>query len=308
MATQPTEVSTTPLFGGGEVPPSMDGDFTTFNSIPMNTSAGSLALGAPDSDMKQFMTDYGLSFPAAPQAEAPPLPLAVEGISGPDNSAQSQKLKIKLKLIGGENAAPDAENAAAEESGASENRWVQCEHASCNKWRVVPPHVDMNAFPPQWFCSMNDWDPQYASCDVPEEVVEKKKKRKEKVPKENVDNSNKIPLKDRPKPFVCEKCGKGFTTKPGIKYHVSKSKKCGDGSGADDGYSSSGDVITDGEPPRKKKRRFSENSVAPATTPAVAAPTVADDEALIDSIIESSSSAPPPPPLPSIPAPLPAMM
>ena len=42
--------------------------------------------------------------------------------------------------------------------------WVQCE--DCKKWRRVAFHVDNESLPETWYCSMNFWDPDSASCSV----------------------------------------------------------------------------------------------------------------------------------------------
>ncbi|KAF0774365.1 hypothetical protein AaE_001935 [Aphanomyces astaci] len=43
-----------------------------------------------------------------------------------------------------------------------------------------------------WYCIMNDWDVRYASCDVPEEVVEPKAK-KAKL-NDDMDDDNDVPI------------------------------------------------------------------------------------------------------------------
>jgi len=48
-------------------------------------------------------------------------------------------------------------------------QWVQCEQKSCKKWRKLPGHVDMSLLPEKWFCEMNEWDPERASCEAVEE-------------------------------------------------------------------------------------------------------------------------------------------
>lgn len=45
--------------------------------------------------------------------------------------------------------------------------WVQCEE--CKKWRRVAFHVDNESLPETWYCSMNFWDPDSASCSVPQD-------------------------------------------------------------------------------------------------------------------------------------------
>ncbi|CAI5717619.1 unnamed protein product [Peronospora destructor] len=56
-----------------------------------------------------------------------------------------------------------------EEEEGNEAKWVQCD--SCKKWRTVPRDFDLDAMPKHWYCNMNTWDAQFASCAVAEEVV-----------------------------------------------------------------------------------------------------------------------------------------
>ncbi|CBZ53448.1 putative CW-type zinc finger domain-containing protein [Neospora caninum Liverpool] len=54
----------------------------------------------------------------------------------------------------------------AQASGGTQlvlEHWVQCD--ACNKWRRAPTEIKSD----KWFCSMNTWAPQFASCDAPEE-------------------------------------------------------------------------------------------------------------------------------------------
>ncbi|CDI83765.1 hypothetical protein, conserved [Eimeria praecox] len=43
------------------------------------------------------------------------------------------------------------------------DNWVQCD--ACNKWRRAPNPITSD----KWFCRMNTWAPQFASCEAPEE-------------------------------------------------------------------------------------------------------------------------------------------
>lgn len=45
--------------------------------------------------------------------------------------------------------------------------WLQCD--ACDKWRKVPANAGMDDLPETFVCEDNDWEPQYASCDVPQE-------------------------------------------------------------------------------------------------------------------------------------------
>lgn len=48
-------------------------------------------------------------------------------------------------------------------------QWVQCDKAGCGKWRRLPPHIDQEELPKVWYCSMNFWQAELASCEAPEE-------------------------------------------------------------------------------------------------------------------------------------------
>ncbi len=52
------------------------------------------------------------------------------------------------------------------------SQWVQCDRKGCRKWRVVPADFDMESLPEKWFCEMNTWNPDRASCDVPDDSEE----------------------------------------------------------------------------------------------------------------------------------------
>lgn len=48
--------------------------------------------------------------------------------------------------------------------------WVQCE--KCDKWRKLPPHISTDQLPEKWFCKMNNWNPDSASCSAPEDKAD----------------------------------------------------------------------------------------------------------------------------------------
>jgi hypothetical protein len=48
--------------------------------------------------------------------------------------------------------------------------WVQCERKNCKKWRKLPAHVDISTLPEKWYCEMNSWDQERATCDASEET------------------------------------------------------------------------------------------------------------------------------------------
>jgi len=47
---------------------------------------------------------------------------------------------------------------------------VQCN--TCDKWRSLPPHVDITKLPDIWTCDQNIYDTSKNSCDAPEEDYE----------------------------------------------------------------------------------------------------------------------------------------
>jgi hypothetical protein len=53
---------------------------------------------------------------------------------------------------------------------APKQEWVQCE--KCEKWRRVPPRISASDLPDVWYCSMNTWDINLASCTAVEDKHE----------------------------------------------------------------------------------------------------------------------------------------
>ncbi|XP_051163826.1 zinc finger CW-type PWWP domain protein 1-like isoform X2 [Leptopilina boulardi] len=49
--------------------------------------------------------------------------------------------------------------------------WIQCCEENCKKWRFVKEYNDPLSVPEKWFCSEN-FDENFASCDIPEEKTE----------------------------------------------------------------------------------------------------------------------------------------
>lgn len=48
--------------------------------------------------------------------------------------------------------------------------WVQCE--KCEKWRRLPPRIKAEDLPDVWFCSMNTWEINLATCTAIEDKLE----------------------------------------------------------------------------------------------------------------------------------------
>eukprot|EP00598_Pedospumella_elongata_P011338 CAMPEP_0184991476 /NCGR_PEP_ID=MMETSP1098-20130426/36732_1 /TAXON_ID=89044 /ORGANISM="Spumella elongata, Strain CCAP 955/1" /LENGTH=1011 /DNA_ID=CAMNT_0027516907 /DNA_START=57 /DNA_END=3092 /DNA_ORIENTATION=+ len=66
------------------------------------------------------------------------------------------------------NALPSLASPIAPPGTIKKVQWVQCERRNCKKWRKVPGAIDMEQFPEKWYCEMNTWDADSASCDAPE--------------------------------------------------------------------------------------------------------------------------------------------
>ena len=46
------------------------------------------------------------------------------------------------------------------------DNWAQCD--LCGKWRMLPPHVEVEDLPDKWFCHMNVHDKPRSSCNAVE--------------------------------------------------------------------------------------------------------------------------------------------
>ena len=51
--------------------------------------------------------------------------------------------------------------------------WIQCD--LCSKWRRLAWHVNADALPEQWDCSMNTWDADTATCSAPQDAYDTEK-------------------------------------------------------------------------------------------------------------------------------------
>eukprot|EP00985_Skeletonema_marinoi_P006889 scaffold3011_cov130-Skeletonema_marinoi.AAC.14 len=75
-----------------------------------------------------------------------------------------------------EKTPPNAPNAAPGGKGkdAPKQEWVQCE--KCEKWRRLPPRISAEELPDVWYCSMNTWDINLATCTAIEDKHEENSK------------------------------------------------------------------------------------------------------------------------------------
>jgi hypothetical protein len=62
---------------------------------------------------------------------------------------------------------------------------VQCE--KCEKWRRLPPRIKAEDLPDVWFCSMNTWEINLATCTAIEDKIEPQTK-------ETFNTQSQIPL------------------------------------------------------------------------------------------------------------------
>ncbi len=75
------------------------------------------------------------------------------------------------KKPGRKRGRPARNHTTHKENEDNENvEWVQCE--KCEKWRKLPPHISADELPDIWYCSMNTWNPDSASCGAPEDKAD----------------------------------------------------------------------------------------------------------------------------------------
>jgi len=76
-----------------------------------------------------------------------------------------------MKKPGRKRGRPARNQTPQKENDDNDNvEWVQCE--KCEKWRKLPPHVSADELPDTWYCKMNYWNPDSASCDAPEDKAD----------------------------------------------------------------------------------------------------------------------------------------
>jgi len=89
-----------------------------------------------------------------------------------DTSEQNDGRQGQSSLMRGRRpmGMPHAGNMSMNQGSAHKKviQWVQCERRNCKKWRKLPGHVDMSLLPEKWYCEMNEWDLDRASCEAPE--------------------------------------------------------------------------------------------------------------------------------------------
>ena len=69
-----------------------------------------------------------------------------------------------------QNSIEAARRGALDKKDDDNVEWVQCE--KCEKWRKLPPYMAADELPDTWFCTMNTWNPDSASCEAPEDKAD----------------------------------------------------------------------------------------------------------------------------------------
>ena len=110
------------------------------------------------------------SSPSSSAGISPPSPVSSTG-ANTNIVATPQKVSSNEEPHGVKSS--DSEGVQAVSGGSApvpkvgksspEKLWCQCDH--CEKWHVVPPSIDLDSLPDQWYCSMNTWNPKDARCD-----------------------------------------------------------------------------------------------------------------------------------------------
>lgn len=91
--------------------------------------------------------------------------------SSTQEAPESKPKRGRPRRNAGKEAKPSTTNKDRGQEENPENlEWVQCE--KCEKWRKLPPHVSADELPDVWYCSMNTWNPDSASCTAPEDKAE----------------------------------------------------------------------------------------------------------------------------------------
>lgn len=100
---------------------------------------------------------------------------AVPATSAKSKKGAAKSAKSATKKSSAKTPATTPQPASAPATTASKKRkrpieWVQCENPLCGKWRQLAPNMSVSELPnTAWFCSMNTWTPQLASCEMAEE-------------------------------------------------------------------------------------------------------------------------------------------
>jgi CW-type Zinc Finger len=135
---------------------------------PAGSSSPKAGKGKKIKRMSPVCSEEPLSGPDAPKTEkkskkGKPPPEVSEPLPAPDMEAP--------KKPGRKRGRPARSQTPQKENDGHDNvEWVQCE--KCEKWRKLPPHVSADELPDTWYCKMNTWNPDSASCNAPEDKAD----------------------------------------------------------------------------------------------------------------------------------------
>jgi hypothetical protein len=112
--------------------------------------------------------------PPSPRSQSPkPLPPKPKRRGRPPRS-DKEKEKTLPNAPNTANTAPEEQGPAPGGKDVPKQEWVQCE--KCEKWRRLPPRISAEELPDVWYCSMNTWDINLATCTAIEDKHEENSK------------------------------------------------------------------------------------------------------------------------------------
>ena len=141
-------------------PTPADGDATAKPSTDKD-AGGKVAPGAVEKAKKARQKSGGdASGAAEPKSTS-------RNRSKPKGGKESEKEKKKAAKA---KKGKKGKKEESDEEDPDNVEWVQCE--KCEKWRKLPPHISAEDLPEVWYCNMNTWDPDSASCGVEEDKMD----------------------------------------------------------------------------------------------------------------------------------------
>ena len=142
--------------GKRKSPTPADGDAITKPSAEKDASSGTLEKA------KKARQKSGGEASSAVEPKS-----ASRSRSKPKGSKETEKEKKKAAKA---KKGKKGKKEESDEEDPDNVEWVQCE--KCEKWRKLPPHISAEDLPEVWYCNMNTWDPDSASCDVEEDKMD----------------------------------------------------------------------------------------------------------------------------------------
>ncbi|GMI32960.1 hypothetical protein TrCOL_g2963 [Triparma columacea] len=113
-------------------------------------------------DIRRIATEKGLKFDPAvfddKKVRDRILGFFSNEVKNAKNMLKTERLKTDLKT----------------RSLSQNENWVLCD--SCQKWRLLPPHADMESLPDKWYCELNIYDERRNNCSAKEQTSEEAKR------------------------------------------------------------------------------------------------------------------------------------